>query len=98
MNVGERIRQLRENLGLSNRQLAKKAGLSQPVMNRIENGNRKADIETIGKICDALEITLIDFFNVNDQEMSPEYLELLNNAKELTPEQLKILNDIIKRF
>ena len=38
------------------------------------------------------------FFNVNDQEMSPEYLELLKNAKELTPEQLKILNDIIKRF
>ena len=98
MNVGERIRQLRENLGLSNRQLAKKAGLSQPVMNRIENGNRKADIETIEKICDALEITLTDFFNVNDQEMSPEYLELLKNAKELTPEQLKILNDIIKRF
>ncbi len=67
-------------------------------MNRIENGNRKADIETIEKICDALEITLTDFFNVNDQEMSPEYLELLKNAKELTPEQLKILNDIIKRF
>jgi transcriptional regulator with XRE-family HTH domain len=98
MNVGERIRQLRENLGLSNRQLAIKAGLTQPVMNRIENGNRKADIETIEKICDALEITLTDFFNVNDQEMSPEYLELLKNAKELTPEQLKILNDIIKRF
>jgi transcriptional regulator with XRE-family HTH domain len=78
--------------------LAIKAGLTQPVMNRIENGNRKADIETIEKICDALEITLTDFFNVNDQEMSPEYLELLKNAKELTPEQLKILNDIIKRF
>lgn len=98
MNVGKKIRQLREKLGLSNRQLAIKAGLSQPVMNRIENGNRKADIETIEKICDALGITLIDFFNVNDQEMSPEYLELLKNAKELSPEQLKILNDIIKKF
>lgn len=98
MNVGKRIRQLREKLGLSNRQLAIKAGLSQPVMNRIENGNRKADVETIEKICDALEITLMDFFNMNGQEVSPEYLELLKNAKELTPEQLKILNDIIKKF
>jgi transcriptional regulator with XRE-family HTH domain len=98
MNVGKRIKQLRENLGLSNRQLAKKAGLSQPVMNRIENGNRKADIETMEKICNALEITLADFFNVDGQEMSPEYLELLKNAKELTPEQLQILNDIIKKF
>lgn len=98
MNIGEKIRQLRESRGLSNRQLAKKAGLSQPVMNRIENGNRKADIESIEKICDALEITLIDFFNVDSQEVSPEYLELLKNAKELTSEQLKILNDIIKKF
>lgn len=48
--------------------------------------------------CNALEITLEDFFNVNDQKMSPEYLELLKNAQELTTEQLKILNDIIKKF
>ncbi|AEE92483.1 Helix-turn-helix domain protein [Tepidanaerobacter acetatoxydans Re1] len=97
-DIGKRIRQLRESLGLSNRQLAIKAGLSQPVMNRIENGNRKADIETLEKICYALGITLIDFFSIDEEEMSPEYLELLKNAKKLSTEQLKILNDIIKNF
>ncbi|WP_422446614.1 helix-turn-helix domain-containing protein [Thermoanaerobacterium sp. DL9XJH110] len=98
MNVGERIRQLREKLGLSNRQLALKAGLSQPVMYRIENGYRRVDIETLEKICDALGITLAEFFNMEEGEMSPEYMELIKNARELTPEQLKILNDIIKKF
>ncbi|WP_213974293.1 helix-turn-helix domain-containing protein [Tepidanaerobacter acetatoxydans] len=97
-DIGKRIRQLRESLGLSNRQLAIKAGLSQPVMNRIENGNRKADIETLEKICDALGITLVEFFSMDNEEMPPEYLELLKNAKNLSTEQLKILNDIIKNF
>ncbi|MCR4429870.1 MAG: helix-turn-helix domain-containing protein [Tepidanaerobacteraceae bacterium] len=98
MNIGDRIRKLREKMGLSNRQLALKAGLSQPVMYRIENGSRRADIETIEKICNALGITLSDFFNFDGERTNPEYLELIKNAKNLSPEQLKILNDIIKNF
>jgi len=98
MDIGDRIRRLREKMDLSNRQLAMKAGLSQPVMYRIENGARKADIETIEKICRALGMTLADFFNFDDDTMTPEYLELVKNARELSPKQLKILNDIIKNF
>ncbi len=98
MDIGKRIRNLREKQGLSNRQLAVKAGISQPVMNRIENNNRKADIETLEKICEALGITLVDFFSTDEEEMPPEYLRLMQNAKNLTPKQLKILNDIIENF
>lgn len=98
MDIGKRIRDLREKQGLSNRQLAVKAGISQPVMNRIENNNRKADIETLEKICEALGITLVDFFSTDEEEMPPEYLRLMQNAKNLTPKQLKILNDIIENF
>jgi len=98
MDIGKRLQNIRIAKNISTYKLAEMIGVSQPVISKLENGNRKADIETIEKICDALGITLIDFFNVNDQEMSPEYLELLKNAKELSPEQLKILNDIIKKF
>lgn len=98
MDIGKRIRDLREKQGLSNRQLAVKAGISQPVMNRIENNNRKADIETLEKICGALGITLVDFFSTGEEEMPPEYLRLMQNAKKLTPKQLKILNDLIENF
>lgn len=98
MDIGKRLKSIRNAKNISTYKLAEMTGITQPVISKLENGNRKADFDIIEKICDALEITLIDFFNVNDQEMSPEYLELLNNAKELAPEQLKILNDIIKRF
>lgn len=98
MNIGDRIKQLREKLGLSNRQLAKKAGLSQPVMNRLENNERKADIQTLQKICQALGITLKDFFDEGSptEPLPEEYEQLVENAKSLTPEQLRQLNEFLK--
>lgn len=98
MNIGKRIKNIRNAKNISTYKLAEMTGITQPVISKLENGNRKADLDIIKKICDALEITLVDFFNINDQAISPEYLELLKNAKDLTSEQLKILNDIIKKF
>ena len=98
MNVGERIRYFREKAGLSNRQLALKAGLSQPVMYRLENNERNADIETLEKICNALGITLKDFFDegLSAEPLPKEYKQLVENAKSLTPEQLRQLNEFLK--
>ena len=98
MDIGKRLKSVRNAKNISTYRLAKMTGISQPVISKLENGNRKADFDMIEKICRALGITLIDFFSINGQDLSPEYLELLTNAKELTPEQLQILNDIIKKF
>ena len=100
MNIGNRIKTLREKLGLSNSKLATLAGLSQPVMNRLENNERSADIETLEKICSALNITLIDFLKDSDNceplILTPELKDLIHGAKGLTPEQLQKLNEFIK--
>ena len=102
MNVGNRIKTLRQKLGLSNNKLATLAGLSQPVMNRLENNERSADIETLEKICSALNITLIDFLKDSDNceplVLTPELKDLINGAKNLTPEQLQKLNEFLKTF
>ncbi|MFL0198331.1 helix-turn-helix domain-containing protein [Clostridium sp. WILCCON 0269] len=100
MNVGNRIKTLREKLGLSNSKLATLAGLSQPVMNRLENNERSADIETLEKICSALNITLVDFLKDSDNceplILTPELKDLINGAKSLNTEQLQKLNEFIK--
>ena len=36
--LGERIKKLRKELGLTQEELAKKAGISRPTLSRIENG------------------------------------------------------------
>jgi transcriptional regulator with XRE-family HTH domain len=98
MDVGIRIRELREKLGLSNRELASLAGLSQPVMHRLENNERSADIETLEKVCEALNITLLQFFNedIDPVVITPELKQLLDTAKDLTPQQLESLVTFIR--
>lgn len=98
MNIGNRIKHIRNIKNISTYKLAEITGISQSVISKLENGSRRADIETIEKICNALGITLADFFNFDGERTNPEYLELIKNAKDLSPEQLKILNDIIKNF
>ena len=53
--VGEMIRRLRMQLGLSQRALARMAGVSQSLIARIESGSINPRYETVAKILRALE-------------------------------------------
>lgn len=98
MNVGNRIRELREKANISNSELASLAGLSQPVMYRLENNQRNADIETLEKVCAALNITLLEFLNekLDPVVLTSELKKLLDTAKELSSEQLESLITFIQ--
>lgn len=61
--IGQRIKEIREKKGLSQRALAKKAGLSSSHIEHLENGNIKsATFATLEKIADALEVSRAEFF------------------------------------
>lgn len=62
-DVGNRIKQLRKELGLSQEKLALKAGIDRTYLAGIESGKRNATITSIKKIVDALEISMKDFFD-----------------------------------
>ena len=53
----ERLRELREEKGLSQRQLAKELGFSPNTICQYETGKREPDIRTIKKLCDFFEVT-----------------------------------------
>mgnify|MGYP003427311389 CR=1 FL=1 len=59
MNIKER----REELDLSQKELAEKAGISQSFLCDIEQGRSKPSIDTALKIADALNIDDIKFFD-----------------------------------
>ena len=52
------IRQKRQEKGISQNQLAKLVGISQPYMNQIETGVRNPTLPTLMKICEILDISL----------------------------------------
>ena len=56
--IGERIRQLRKQQGVSQVELAEKAGLSQPHIVRIEQGRYSVGLDILQAIAKALGCTV----------------------------------------
>lgn len=63
MDVGKRITNLRAIKGLTTTALAHKAGLAQSHLRDIELGNKNPTVETVSYICEALGISLAEFFS-----------------------------------
>jgi transcriptional regulator with XRE-family HTH domain len=62
MNIGERIRVLREARELTQGDIEKRTFLKRPHLSRVENGHTVPSIETLEKIARALNISMYQFF------------------------------------
>lgn len=60
--LGENIRHLRKVRGLTQEELAKKAGLSTMSIRRYENGERIVTEKAMARIAAALDVAIYDFF------------------------------------
>lgn len=60
--VGERVRELRKGVGLTQEQLALKADLDRTYIASVEAGKRNISIVNLEKIIDALETNFVTFF------------------------------------
>lgn len=73
--VGERIREAREEKGISSYELAKRAGLKPSTVLLAEKGKTKPNLESCARICKALDISLdwlaLAFFD--DEEDSEKF-------------------------
>ena len=58
--VGKKLNQLRNNKGLTQEDLAYKAGLNRAYVGYIERGERNPSTETLAKIAKALRTSLKD--------------------------------------
>lgn len=79
------------------KELAQKAYISQPYLSDIENGRTTPSLDKLTTICDALEITLAEFFGY-ESELTPDLMRLLENMKKLTEEERSHLADFIEEI
>ena len=63
MDIGQRITQLKNAKGLSTNRLSAMAGISQSALRSIELGEKSPTMATVDLICDALNITIQEFFS-----------------------------------
>lgn len=61
-SVGEQLRSIREMYGLSQRGLAKKAGVTNGIISMIEQDRNSPSLATLKKILDAIPMSFSDFF------------------------------------
>lgn len=92
MNVGERLKELREKSGYTVNKLANMAGISQSYLRDIELGNKNPTVETLSYFCDALNISLKDFFDTDNIEISPSLMTAISG---LSDEQQKKLAEFL---
>ena len=91
MNVGERIRLLREKAGFSQNELAGRADVSQTHLRRVELGQADITVGHLQLLCDAMSISINEFFN---EETSAD--EMAVAFAKLSPIQKVRLLDFIK--
>jgi transcriptional regulator with XRE-family HTH domain len=60
--LGERIKALRAERGLQQRQLAEKAGLTPSMVSQIESGRLTPSLPTLGKLAAALGVSIASLF------------------------------------
>lgn len=95
MNVGERLIYFRELRGYTTNKLANEAGISQSFLRDVELSKKNITVEYLSLLCDALKITLKDFFDYNNNNSinNEQLLELINK---LSSEQKTHLAEFLK--
>ena len=63
LKIGQRIKVLRKQIGLSQEALALKAEVDRTYVTDIENGRRNVSVEILERLIKALEVSFADFFN-----------------------------------
>lgn len=73
MEIGRKLRQLREDKNLSQGDLEKKTGLLRCYTSRVENGYTVPSVDTIVKYARALGVPLYRFFTEGQSVKAPSF-------------------------
>lgn len=66
LKIGQRIKELRKGLELSQESLAYKAEVDRTYVTDVENGRRNVSVEILERIINALDISITEFFNTKE--------------------------------
>lgn len=91
MDTVKRVQELATEYGMSVFQLFKLSNINYNTFSSAEKRGGQLSVETIERICTALNISLSEFFSSNQDE----HLTQAEKCSPLTAEEIKILRQII---
>jgi len=98
--VGERILAYRKKTGLTQEELAEKAGVHHTYIGQLERGEKNATLQTIEKIACALNLPLEILFEaiVLGENQSPIARDIYNIVAKLPEKEQHILVNILRKI
>lgn len=85
MDISTRLISLRQKCGYTQNGLAERAGVSQSHLRRVELGEADITVGHLELLCDAMGISLADFFNeaANEDEIAVAFSKLSPKQRNL---------------
>ena len=88
MDIGGRLRLVRETRGLSQRELAGRAGLTSAAISLIEQNKSSPSVASLKRLLDAFPMSLSEFFSEVEEAGTPKYFYAADEFVELSPQDL----------
>ncbi len=98
MDIGQRIKNMRQSQNISMNRFAQICDVSQANLSRIETGRQQPAFDTLERIITALGFTLAEFFSTDEPDLEPDTMLLLNIIRTLTPEQSRALRIFLQKM
>ena len=84
--ICDRIRHYREKLGMEQKALAAMVGVTANAVSNWERGRARPDVNLLPNICEALQITLYQLYDLDDPSVKYTAVEdIIENYRQLTP-------------
>ena len=101
MNIGERIKNIRQELGMSRRAFSEATGVSASYLAELERGLKRPTIDILSKIAQACNLSLSDILDESQKPalpLGPELQELVETVRGFKPRQIKLLSQFLKEI
>jgi len=88
LDIGGRLRTVRETRGLTQRDLAGRAGLTNGAISLIEQNKSSPSVSSLKRLLDAIPMTMSEFFSEVEETGAPKFFYTPDEFVELSPQDL----------
>jgi transcriptional regulator with XRE-family HTH domain len=98
MEIGRKLRELREGKDLSQGDIEERTGLLRCYLSRVENGHTIPAIETLEKLANALDVPFWQLFHDGNTKATPLRLRMAEKAGKASSKDQTLESEMKKRL
>ncbi|WP_298975432.1 cupin domain-containing protein [uncultured Roseobacter sp.] len=88
MDIGHRLRAIRKKRGLSQRELATRAGLTNGTISLIEQNKTSPSVASLKSLLDAIQVSMAEFFATIEETSQSKYFYTATEFTEIAPPEV----------